>query len=136
VSIDRAFVQSLIDEAGPSGHLVVTFRDYLTPVLNEAGEAVKDDRKDDDGNPVGETVLAHHPLGHIRTISGYPVILIDTHLGIGFGPGKPIDHLIAFSDIDRVHADLGELPLGELAQATEASAPAPSEPEVPPPSLA
>lgn len=121
--VDRAFVQSQIDAAGPTGHLVVSFRDYLTPVLDDAGEAVKDD--------VGETVHAHDPLGHVRTVSGFPVALIDTHVGIGAGPGKPITQLIAFTDIDRIHADLGELLPGELATAAEAPEAVELEPEPP-----
>jgi hypothetical protein len=118
VPVDKAFVQSQIDAAGPAGHLVVSFRDYLTPVLDEAGEAVKDD--------IGETVHAHDPLGHVRVASGFPVALIDTHLGIGDGPGKPIRQLIAFTDIDRIHADAGELPAGNLTPLDE---PAPVPPE-------
>jgi len=105
--VDRAFVQSQIDAAGPAGHLVVSFRDYRTPVLDDNAEAVKDD--------FGETIHAHDPLGHVRVVSGFPVALIDTHVGIGAGPGKPIHQLIAFADIDRIHPDTGELLPGQLA---------------------
>jgi hypothetical protein len=122
--VDKAFVQSQIDAAGPTGHLVVSFRDYLVPVLDENGEAVKDE--------LGETVHAQHPLGHVRTVSGFPTALIDTHLGIGAGPGKPIFSLIAFTDIDRIHPDAGELPAGNLAP-VDAPAPAPPEPTPEPP---
>jgi len=117
--VDRAFVQSQIDAAGPAGHLVVSFRDYHTPVLDDSAEAVKDD--------FGETVHTHDPLGHVRVVSGFPVALIDTHVGIGAAPGKPIDKLIAFADIDRIHADAGELPAGNLA-AVDIPEPAPPEP--------
>ncbi len=117
--VDRAFVQSQIEAAGPVGHLVVSFRDYLAPVLDDNAEAVKDD--------FGETVHAHDPLGHVRTVSGFPVALIDTHVGIGAGPGKPIHQLIAFADIDRIHPDAGELPAGNLAP-LDIPEPAPPEP--------
>jgi len=112
-------VQSQIEAAGPVGHLVVSFRDYLAPVLDDNAEAVKDD--------FGETVHAHDPLGHVRTVSGFPVALIDTHVGIGAGPGKPIHQLIAFADIDRIHPDAGELPAGNLAP-LDIPEPAPPEP--------
>ncbi len=121
--MDRAFVQSQIDAAGPVGHLVVSFRDYRTPVLDDNAEAVKDD--------FGETVHAHDPLGHVRVVSGFPVALIDTHVGIGPGPGKPIHQLIAFTDIDRIHPDAGELPDGNLAHLAPVDVPEPAPPESP-----
>ena len=121
MSVDKAFVQSQIEAAGPVGHLVVSFRDYLAPVLDDKAEAVKDD--------AGETIHAHDPLGHVRVVSGFPVALIDTHVGIGDGPGKSIRHLVAFADIDRIHPDLGELLPGELAAAEEAPEARELEPE-------
>lgn len=143
--MDRATIQSQIDAAGPAGHLVVTFRDYLVPQLDEAGEAVRAlipketdgvVETDAGGNPVmvpeGAVIHAHDPLGHIRTVSGFPVVLLDTHIGIGAGPGQPILNLIPFSDIDRVHADAGELSPGALSPPVVEPVPAETPPVVTP----
>ena len=82
---------------GIGGRIVVRFRDYLVPKLDEAYEAIKDE--------VGNTIHEHHPLGHMRIVAGSVVALIDNHLALGAGPGKPIDHLIPLADIEHAQAD-------------------------------
>jgi hypothetical protein len=87
-----------IEAAGGTGsRVVIRYRDYLVPVLDDNAEAVKDE--------FGNTALEHHPLGHMRAVAANVVALIDNHIALGAGPGKPIDHLIPLVDIEHMTPD-------------------------------
>jgi hypothetical protein len=117
--MDRTTVEQLLEAAGPGGRLTIRFRDHLVPQLDENAEAVHEmtPKLDDAGNAVtddaGNTVMVPEgPVIHVqdeagimRTISAAVVQIIDNHIALGVGPGKPIDRLIAFSDIDAIRPD-------------------------------
>jgi hypothetical protein len=133
--MEKTAVESVVQAAGgPGGSVVVRFRDFLTPILNEDGTAAKeltpelDDEGnyivDDEGNvnmiPEGPVVHELHPLGHVRVTSGIVVKVIDNHLALGPSIAGPIQHLIAFDDIEHVTPDFPAMDIPPLPPAVGA----------------
>lgn len=84
---------------GIGGRVMVRFRDHWSPKLAEDHTAVRDE--------AGQVVHEQSPVGHIRTVLGHVVALVgNTHLALGAGLGKPIDHLIPVDEIEHVTPDL------------------------------
>jgi hypothetical protein len=119
--VDRDTIQAAVDAAGPDGRILVRFRDYLVPMLDEAATAVKD--------ALGETVLVHDEAGHERVISGRFLKFAGDHVLLGTPP-RTIEEVIPFADIQDVRPDHAEHPSGSVLMGL--AAPAPSLPADPP----